>query len=228
MCKALLDCVEIEPDVPARSAVIWLHGLGADGHDFEPIVPHLGVNDAHAVRFVFPHASRRPVTINGGFVMPAWYDIRAMSLSRDVDMHGVLDSAKQIHALIERENERGIPARRIVMAGFSQGGAMALHVGLRYPDRLAGIVALSSYLVCDESLDDERSEANRDVPIFQGHGSMDPMVRPEAGQLAHDRLKGLGYALEFKSYPMGHEVHPQEIVDVGAALNRMLESPPSS
>ncbi len=223
MKEALLDCVEIEPDVPARSAVIWLHGLGADGHDFEPIVPQLGVEASHAVRFVFPHAPKRPVTINGGSVMPAWYDIRAMSLSRDVDEQGVLESAVRVHALIARENQREIPNRRIVLAGFSQGAAMALHVGLRYPERLAGIVALSTYMVRDESLENECSEANRGIAIFQAHGSVDPMVPPEAGQLAYDRLTGLGYSVEFKAYPMGHEVHPQEIVDVGQALNKMLK-----
>jgi len=222
MSVDLLDCVEIEPSSPARSAVIWLHGLGADGHDFEPIVPNLGVDPAHSVRFVFPHAQRRPVTINGGFVMPAWYDIRQMSLSRDVDEQGVYESARQVEALIAREKERGIAADRIVIAGFSQGGAMALHVGLRHAERLAGIVALSTYMVCDEELETELSEANRDVPIFQAHGSRDPMVRPEAGQLAHDRLTALEYTVTFKAYPMGHEVHPQEIVDVGQALNAML------
>ena len=222
MKKALLDCVEIEPATPARFAVIWLHGLGADGHDFEPIVPQLGVDASHAVRFVFPHAPKRAVTINGGFVMPAWYDIRAMSLSRDVDEQGVLESAEQVHALIDRENQRDVPNERIVLAGFSQGAAMALHVGLRYPERLAGIVALSTYMVRDESLEDEISAANRAIPIFQAHGSMDPMVKPEAGQLAHDRLTSLGYRVVFKSYRMGHEVHPQEIVDVGAALDDML------
>ena len=224
MKDALLNCVEIEPQAPARSAVIWLHGLGADGHDFEPIVPHLGVDESHAVRFVFPHAPKRPVTINGGFVMPAWYDIRAMSLSREVDEQGVLESARLVHVLIERENQREVPTERIVLAGFSQGAAMALHVGLRYPERLAGIVALSTYLVRDESLEDERSEANRAVPIFQAHGSMDPMVPPEAGQLAYDRLKSLDYSVVFKAYRMGHEVNQQEIVDVGKALNEMLGS----
>ena len=224
MSKKLLDCVEIEPQSTARSAVIWLHGLGADGHDFEPIVPQLGVDASHSVRFVFPHAPKRPVTINGGFMMPAWYDIRAMSLSRDVDEQGVLDSAERVHALIERENQREIPSQRIVLAGFSQGAAMALHVGLRYPQQLAGIVALSTYMVRDEGLEDECSEANRAIPIFQAHGSMDPMVRPDAGQLAYDRLTGLGYAVEFKAYPMGHEVYPQEIADVGLALNKMLGS----
>jgi len=222
MKKTLLECVEIEPTAAARSAVIWLHGLGADGHDFEPIVPHLGVKESHSVRFVFPHSAKRAVTINGGFVMRAWYDIRAMSLSRDVDEQGVLESAGQIHALIERENERGVPSERIVLAGFSQGAAMALHVGLRYPERLAGLVALSTYMVRDESLDDEISEVNRRIPIFQGHGSMDPMVRPEAGQLAHDRMTSLGYAVTFKAYRMGHEVLPQEIADVGEALNGMF------
>jgi phospholipase/carboxylesterase len=222
MSDILLDCVEIEPEDSARSAVIWLHGLGADGHDFEPIVPHLGVDPAHATRFVFPHAPQRPVTINGGFVMRAWYDIRQLSLSRDVDEQGVLESARQVEALIAREKDRGIAADRIVMAGFSQGGAMALHVGLRHAERLAGILALSCYMVRDESLETERSEANRDVPIFQAHGSMDPMVRPEAGRLAHDRLAALGYDVTFRAYPMGHEVHPQEIDDAGKALNAML------
>jgi len=222
MSDARLDCVEIEPQTEAHSAVIWLHGLGADGHDFEPIVPHLGVDPEHGVRFVFPHAPRRPVTINGGFVMPAWYDIRQMSLSRDVDEQGVYESARQVEALIAREKERGIAADRIVMAGFSQGGAMALYVALRHAERLAGVVALSTYMVCDESLETERSEANRDVPVFQGHGSRDPMVVPEAGQLAYDRLTALGYTVTFKAYPMGHEVHPQEINDVGQALNAML------
>ncbi len=222
MSETLLDCVEIEPNEPARAAIIWLHGLGASGHDFEPVVPHLGVDDL-AVRFVFPHAPKRAVTINGGFVMPAWYDIRVMSLSRDVDEQGVVDSARQVRALIRRENDRGTPCEKIVIAGFSQGGALALHVGLRHPERLAGIVALSTYLVCDESLDAERSEKNYKTPIFQGHGSMDPMVKPEAGQLAYDRLNALGYGVEFKSYRMGHEVCPQEIVDIGAALRQMLE-----
>ncbi|NIM00141.1 MAG: alpha/beta fold hydrolase [Acidobacteria bacterium] len=224
MSPELLDCVEIEPDGVARSAVIWLHGLGADGHDFEPIVPELGVDPSHAIRFVFPHAPQRPVTINGGFVMPAWYDIRALSLSRDVDERGVLDSAERVHALIRHENARGIPAERIVLAGFSQGAAMALHVGLRYPEALAGIVALSTYLVRDESLEEERSEANLGIRIFQAHGTMDPMVRPEAGQLAFDRLKALGYSIEFRAYPMAHEVHPDEIAAVGEALDLMFSA----
>jgi phospholipase/carboxylesterase len=220
----LLDCVEMAPGGEVGRAVIWLHGLGADGHDFEPLVPYLGIDPRLAVRFVFPHAPRRPVTINMGLIMPAWYDIRDLSLRRDVDEKGVLESADQLRALVARERERGVPADRIVLAGFSQGGAIALHVGLRYEESLAGILALSSYLVCDQSIEGERSEANRDVPIFQAHGSLDPMVPPQAGELARDRLVELGYSPQWKTYPMGHEVHPDEIRDVGAWLNGVLSA----
>ena len=222
METSLLSCVELHPDGPARAAVIWLHGLGADGHDFEPIVPYLGLDASLGIRFVFPHAPRRPVTINDGMVMPAWYDIRALSLHREVDERGVEESAAHVRALVEREVERGIPASRIVLAGFSQGGAIALYVALRYPEPLAGILALSTYLVCDDSLAAEISEANRRTPIFQAHGTADPMVQPEAGLSARDRLIELGCAVEWKTYPMGHEIHPDEIRDIGAALTARL------
>ena len=225
MSGEYLDCVEIEPaGGEAGAAVVWLHGLGADGHDFEPIVPYLGLRPDLRVRFVFPHAPRRPVTINMGMVMPAWYDIRELSLKREVDETGVHESAAQVGALIRRERDRGVPERRIVLAGFSQGGAIALHVGLRYPERLAGLLALSSYLVCDENLESERSEVARELPIFQAHGTADPMVPLAAGELARDRLRELGHAIEWKSYPMGHEVCPQEISDIGAVLNRFFSS----
>jgi phospholipase/carboxylesterase len=217
-----LSCVEVEPSGPAVRSVIWLHGLGADGHDFEPIVPHLGVDPALGVRFVFPHAPRRPVTINMGLIMPAWYDIREISLTRAVDEAGVRESAEQIRALIAREEQRGVPPSRIVLAGFSQGGAIALHVGLRLPEMLAGILALSTYLVCEESLELQRSEANRGTPIFQGHGRLDPMVRLENGERTNQRLRELGYDVEWNTYPMGHEVHPDEIRDVGRWLNAVL------
>jgi len=217
-----LPCVELAPPENAGASVIWLHGLGADGHDFEPIVPYLGVDAALAVRFVFPHAPHRAVTINAGLLMPAWYDIKEISLKREIDVDGVRESAGQVSALIAREVERGVPEERIVLAGFSQGGAIALHVALRHPRRLAGLVALSTYLVCDEQLDEEGSEANRDLPIFQAHGTGDPMVSPAAGELARDRLVELGYAVQWQTYPMGHEVHPLEIREVGAQLNRML------
>ncbi len=218
----LLRCVEIEPQRAATSSVIWLHGLGADGHDFEPIVPYLGLEPALGVRFVFPHAPRRAVTINAGLIMPAWYDIRVLALRRDVDEQGVLDSSARVRALLERENGRGVPYHRIVLAGFSQGAAIALHVALRYPERLAGVVALSTYLVREETLDSERHEANRGIPIFQAHGTVDEMVPIENGQSTRDRLIELGYPVVWKTYPMGHEVNLDEIRDIGAALNRFL------
>jgi phospholipase/carboxylesterase len=221
----LLPRVEVEPAGPARAAVIWLHGLGADGHDFEPIVPYLGIDPARGVRFVFPHAPRRAVTINMGMIMPAWYDIRGAEFQRDEDEAGILQSAEQVRALIEREVARGIPRERIVMAGFSQGGAVALHVALREPERLAGVMALSTYLVLEDSLQREASEVNRDVPIFQAHGSADPLVALERGERARARLTELGYAIEWHTYPMGHEVCPDEIRDIGAWLGRVLPQP---
>jgi phospholipase/carboxylesterase len=217
-----LPCVELEPDVPAKSTVIWLHGLGADGHDFEPVVPWLAVRQELGVRFVFPHAPARPVTINAGMVMTAWYDIFNLEQPREIEAAGVRESALRIRELIARENERGVPADRIVLVGFSQGGAIALHVGLRYPERLAALVGLSAYLVCEESLEDELSEANRSTPIFQAHGIADPMVALTQGEHARDRLRELGYAVDWHSYPMGHEVHPDEIRAIGELINRQL------
>ncbi len=222
MGAELLATVEVEPSVPATAAVIWLHGLGADGHDFEPIVPYLGVDESIGLRFVFPHAPSRPVTINAGMVMPAWYDIRQLSLKRDVDEQGVLDSTAQIRQLIAREQERGVPSERIVLAGFSQGGAIALRLGLLYEHELAGVVALSTYLVCDDGLADRQSDANRSMPIFMGHGEQDPMVPLAAGEMARDRLRELGHEPIWKTYPMGHEVHPAEIRDIGLTLNAWL------
>lgn len=224
----LLSCVEVEPEGPANAAVIWLHGLGADGHDFGPIVPYLDLDpDVHA-RFVFPHAPERAVTINGGMIMRAWYDIRAVALEREIDEGGVLESSEQVVALIERERERGIEPRSLVLAGFSQGGAIALHTALRYPERLAGVIALSTYLVREETLVAERSEANHDLPVFQAHGTLDPMVPLQNGERARERLAELGYPLEWKTYAMGHEVHPGEINDVGSALRGWfnVQNPP--
>ena len=217
-----LRCVEVEPPGPARSAVIWLHGLGADGHDFEPIVPYLELDPGLGVRFVFPHAPKRAVTINMGMIMPAWYDVRALDLRRDQDVEGIADSAGHVRSLIARENERGIPTERIVLAGFSQGGAMALYVGLRYPETLAGILALSCYMILGDDLVSEAAEANRVTKIFQGHGEWDPMVPPARGEAARDQLRELGHEVEWKTYPMAHEVHPLEIRDVGAWLPERL------
>ncbi len=218
MSEELLRTVEIEPDNPARFSVVWLHGLGADGHDFEPIVPYLGLPRGLGVRFVFPHAPSRPVTINMGLIMPAWYDILGGDLRRDQDAEGIGRSADRISALLTRENERGVPSGRIVLAGFSQGGAIALHVGLRHPERLAGIMALSTYLVCEEDVEARRSEANAGNAVFAAHGEFDPMVPPARGEAARDRLKALGYAVTWRTYPMGHEVCPEEISDIGGWL----------
>lgn len=220
--EPLLPCVEIEPSVPAKAAVIWLHGLGADGHDFEPIVPHLGLPEGAGVRFVFPHAPRRPVTINMGLVMPAWYDIKELHTAAGYDLAGVKESAAALAALVKRENERGVACERIVLAGFSQGGAIALYAGLRHAEPLAGILALSTYLVEAEPLATERSAANRSVPIFQAHGNADPMIPAVLARAGHDCLVELGYAVEWHAYPMGHEVHPREIRDIGGWLASRL------
>ena len=171
----LLECIELPPAGEADAAVIWLHGLGADGHDFPPIVPELQLPADHGIRFLFPHAPTRPVTINGGMVMRAWYDILSMDFERRADEAGVRASAEALAALIARERERGVPSERIVLAGFSQGGAIALHEGLRHPERLGGIIALSTYLACDGDLEGERTAANQDVPIFQAHGTHEPI-----------------------------------------------------
>jgi len=216
--NALLPCVEVGPRTKADAAVIWLHGLGADGHDFEPVVPQLGLDPRTAVRFVFPHAPSIPVTLNGGWVMPAWYDIRDTDLKQRHDVQGIRESARRIEALIAREVERGVPSRRIVLAGFSQGGALAVHVALRHELPLAGVVALSTYLVCGDTLEAEASAANRGLPAFVAHGSQDPMVLIDRGQALKERLLGLGHPVEWHSYPMAHAVCMEEIVALGTWL----------
>lgn len=218
----LLECIELPPAGEADAAVIWLHGLGADGHDFPPIVPELQLPADHGIRFLFPHAPTRPVTINGGMVMRAWYDILSMDFERRADEAGVRASAEALAALIARERERGVPSERIVLAGFSQGGAIALHEGLRHPERLGGIIALSTYLACDGDLEGERTAANQDVPIFQAHGTHDPMVQHERGTAARDRLLGLGYGIEWHEYPMMHQVCLEEIQALGTWLRARL------
>jgi phospholipase/carboxylesterase len=222
MNSQFLDCVEIEPKQPATSAVIWLHGLGADGHDFEPIVPALGLPEDHAVRFVFPHAPRIPVTLNQGMIMRAWYDIVELDLNRGHDEAGIRQSVRRLEQLIVRENERGVPCQRILLAGFSQGGAVSLFTGLRYCERLAGILALSTYLLLESSLEAERSEINADIPIFQAHGTFDPMVPFEKGTQARDSLQRLGYEVEWHEYPMQHQVVLEEIRAVGAWMQKLL------
>ena len=218
----LLESIEIETAPNPDAAVVWMHGLGADGHDFEPIVPELRLPATTRIRFVFPHAPLRPVTSNQGHVMRAWYDVRALAGVRREDEAGVRQSARQIEALLARERQRGIAPRRIVIAGFSQGGAMALHVGLRYADRLAGILALSCYLPLSNTLPTEASPANRDVPIFWAHGLHDPMIPQAMAEQGRAQLAELGYQIDWHQYPIPHSVSAEEIADVARWLERVL------
>jgi phospholipase/carboxylesterase len=219
----LLPCVEIEPRARADASVVWLHGLGADGHDFEPVVPELGLPAGHRVRFVFPHAPAIPVSLNFGMVMPAWYDIAGPDLRRTRhDEPGIRASAARVEALIARERARGVPSDRVVLAGFSQGGAIAIHTALRHAERLAGLVALSTYLVLPEKLAAERSEACRDVPVLQCHGTLDPMVPHERGVACRDALLALGYDVTWRDWPMQHQVCAEEIGLIGAWLRERL------
>jgi phospholipase/carboxylesterase len=218
----LLEAIEIETAPNPDAAVVWMHGLGADGHDFEPIVPELRLPATTRIRFVFPHAPLRPVTVNQGHVMRAWYDIRALAGVRREDEAGVRQSARQVEALLARERQRGIAPGRLVVAGFSQGGAMALHVGLRYPDRLAGILALSCYLPLANTLPTELSPANRDVPIFWAHGLHDPMIPQAMAEQGRAQLAELGYQIDWHQYPIPHSVSAEEIADIGRWLERVL------
>ncbi len=219
----LLPCVEIEPSTPAQYSVIWLHGLGADGHDFVQIVPYLGLSPSLAVRFVFPHAPRMPVTVNGGAVMPAWFDIFDTNLERRHDDAGIRRSAARVEALIARENERGVPSRRIVLAGFSQGGAIAAHVALRQTQPMCGLIALSTLLVLGDTLDAEVSPANRSIAVLQAHGTQDPIVPFARGVALRDRLVELGADVEWHTYPMGHEVCLEEIEAIGTWMSGRLK-----
>lgn len=219
----LPETIEVGTGPSPSFSVIWLHGLGADGHDFEAVVPELGLGEVPAVRFVFPHAPVRPVTLNGGMAMRAWYDIVSLTASREADEAGIAQSTAQVAALIEREEARGVPPERVVLAGFSQGGAIALHAGLRYPRRLAGIMALSSYLLMSERLSDERSDANHDVPLFVAHGEMDPVVPFAAGQATAQKLEALGYPVEWHRYPLPHSVSLHELADIGRWLRARLD-----
>jgi phospholipase/carboxylesterase len=218
----LLPYVQIETGPSPTSAVIWLHGLGADGHDFAGLVPELNLSSCGSIRFIFPHAPSRPVTINGGYVMPAWYDIPSSELTQRQDSEGIAQSERQIIALIENENSRGIPPERIVLAGFSQGCAMALHTGLRYSSRLAGIMALSGYLPLADRFSMERQSVNARTPIFMAHGTMDNVVPLIRAEESRDLLKALHYSVEWHSYPMQHSVHPQEISDISNFLQAVL------
>lgn len=218
--RGVLDTVEITTGEEPTAAVVWLHGLGADGHDFEPLVPWLDWPGAPAIRFVFPHAPVRPVTVNGGMRMRAWYDILGLAIERDQDEQGIIESVGLATDLVRREQERGIDPSCIVVAGFSQGGAIAIQCALRYPERLAGLIALSTYMLRGQALEQERHPANRDLPVFFGHGSADPIVPSSLGDRAVDELHGLGHEVEAHSYPMQHAVCPEEIEHIASWLKK--------
>ena len=217
-----LEAIVVEPNTEARACVIWLHGLGADGHDFEAIVPELGLAAGHGIRFVFPHAPYLAVTINQGYEMRAWYDVLSMEIAARQDEAGIRRSAEQISALITQQQTMGIAAQHIVLAGFSQGGAIALHTGLRYPQTLAGIMALSTYLPLEDTLEREASEANRNTPVFIAHGTQDTIVPHRLGVQTRRVLKDLDYPLQWQEYQMEHSVCLQEIRDITAWLSARL------
>ena len=222
MSAPALETVEVEPSLAADSTVILLHGLGADGHDFEPVARELSLEPRQAVRWVFPHAPVRPVTLNAGQRMRAWYDIVGLDRRAPEDEAGLRASAAAVRALVAREGQRGIPAGRVVLAGFSQGGALALFTALREPERLAGVVALSSYLPLPSRLAAEANPANAAVSVFMGHGSHDPVVAPALGEGSRDTLRAHGYDVEWHSYPMPHSVSAEEVDDLRGFLQRVL------
>jgi phospholipase/carboxylesterase len=224
MPSDMLPSIEIETASPPTASVIWLHGLGADGNDFVPIVPELKLPASLAVRFVFPHAPVRKVTINNGIAMRAWYDIAAADLNSRADIAGVRQSQVEVETLIAREKTRGIPASRIVLAGFSQGGVIALQTALRYPERLAGVIALSTYLVLADRLATEAAAMNRDLPIFMAHGTADPVVRFEWGDASRRALVSNGYRVDWHTYRMEHSVCLEEIEAIGKWLVETLGS----
>ena len=216
----LLPSIEQETRPTPDATVIWLHGLGADGYDFAPIVPELNLPESLAIRFIFPHAPSIPVTVNNGFVMPAWFDIMEMEIDRKVDAKQLLVSASAISRYIDREQERGIDSRRIILAGFSQGGAVAYQVCLSYPRPLGGLIAMSTYFATSESI--ELNQANQELPIEIHHGLYDPVVPQVLGIRAADFLRNRGYAVNVRTYPMDHSVCPQQIGHISEALQRFL------
>lgn len=216
----LLPCIELEPQKPASASIIWLHGLGADGHDFEPIAKELDLPDSPAIRFLFPHAPSLPVTINNGMLMPAWYDILGMAIDDKIDLAGIKASAEKINKLIDREIKRGIKSQHIIIAGFSQGGAVAYECALSYPQQLGGLLALSTYFATHKTI--HLSPANKSIPIQICHGTADPIVAELLGQRAVKRLRAKGYRSDYKTYPMQHNVCEEEIADISTWLQEIL------
>ncbi|MEW6670164.1 MAG: alpha/beta hydrolase-fold protein [Thermodesulfobacteriota bacterium] len=222
MADRQLEFLEVNPKSKPSAAVIWLHGLGVDGHDFEPIVPELRLPESLPVRFVFPHAPKRTVTVNFHMLMPAWFDILDITGSHKVNVDDILESSRQLADLVQAEIRRGLPPERIILAGFSQGGVIALHTGLRYNKKLAGIMALSTFLPTIDQLADECSEANRDIPIFMAHGTGDPLVGIENAVHTRQALNRLGYHVRWREYPVAHTVCHEEIQDIRAWILDIL------
>lgn len=221
---ALLPAVELSPSGPADAAVIFLHGLGDSGHGWSDIVPALGLPTTLRVRFIFPHAPELPVTLNGGYEMPAWYDLFDADFKGRADIAGARVSRERIEHLIAREVDRGIAPRRVVLGGFSQGGAIALYTALRYPRRLAGVAALSAYVIDPEAVPREADAANRDLPVFMAHGSHDDVVRYEWGEASRRALESSGWTVEWHEYELGHEASIDEIAALGRFIARVLAS----
>lgn len=218
-----LSTIEIQPESVHKYSIIWLHGLGADGHDFAGIVPQLNLNEAQAIHFIFPNAPIQPVTINGGMKMRAWYDILEKLPSRRVDIAGIYESSTLIDKLIQQEIDKGIASENILLAGFSQGGAIALHAGLKYPHKLAGIIALSTYLPTLEQLEKKRSSTNNATPILMAHGIIDPVVAIESGKAAYVALKEMGYDIVWHDYIMEHAVCMEEIEHLSCFINAVFK-----
>ena len=216
-----LETIIIETSQPIQQSVIWLHGLGADGHDFVPIVPELNIPNT---RFIFPHAPHQPITMNNGYEMRAWYDLYGLTLQTKQDEAGMRAMQQEIELLIEAEQAQGIPADKIVLAGFSQGGAMAFFTGLRYPKKLAGILALSTYVSLKEKLADEAHQANKDTPIFMAHGSFDSIITLDTCLVSRRLLEDLDYRVEWHEYPMPHSVCSEEIEDIARFLKQVFHA----
>lgn len=217
-----LETIELLTADNPTASVIWLHGLGADGHDFEALVPQLNLPKTLAIRFIFPHAPNRPITLNNNYVMRGWYDICSLEFNQQEDAEGIQQSSLEITQLIKQENERGIPCQRILLAGFSQGGAVVLHTALRYPEKLAGVMALSTYLPLHKTFENEMSSANKNLPIFMAHGLQDEIVKYQFGMDSKGLLEKNNYSIEWHEYTMRHSVCADEVGDIKNWLQQQL------
>lgn len=222
-----LQSIEVLPATKQKYSVIWMHGLGADGHDFEGIVPELGLPDDHGIKFIFPNAPVQAVTINGGMKMRSWYDILEMSMEHKVDCEGINQSSVSVAQLIQKEMTAGIASENILLAGFSQGGVIALHTGFRFPHKLAGILALSTYLPTIDQVKSEATKENQSIPVFMAHGTMDPVVAIQNAKLAFNQLKEMQYPIRWHEYPMEHSVCQEEILAISQFIKDIFSNPVS-